>query len=58
MSRHSCNPQVVLYDFFHDSTLDVSQWRVILNAVDVSMPVPDFDEMSHAPLCSEVRCFR
>ena len=58
ISKQPCDFQVVLYNFFHDSTLDVSQWRVILNAVDLGELVPKFDEMRHAPICSEVRALR
>lgn len=49
---------VLLYDFFTDSNVALSEWRVVLNAVEVekreSLPAPRFDESRHALLCSEV----
>lgn len=48
----------LLYNFFEDSTVDVSQWRVVLNALQSasssSPAVPRFNEMRHAGVCSEV----
>ena len=49
--------QVLLYNFFEDSTADLSQWRVVLNAAGrrASLSVPRFDDSRHAGICSEVR---
>ncbi|EPQ61193.1 hypothetical protein GLOTRDRAFT_135727 [Gloeophyllum trabeum ATCC 11539] len=50
---------VLLYKFFDDSALDVSQWRLVLNgasarhAIPVSAPL--FDEVKHAGVCSELK---
>lgn len=45
-----------LYNFFHDSECDASQWRVVLNgfgfAHATGMPV--FDAIKHAGICAEV----
>lgn len=52
--------QVLLYKFFEDSKVDLSQWRVVLNLVDQAskgLAVPRFDEERHAGVCSEV-CYR
>ncbi|KAH9022666.1 P-loop containing nucleoside triphosphate hydrolase protein [Lactarius hengduanensis] len=50
---------VLLYNFFEDSTVDVSQWRVVLNAVGRAqrekIPAPTFDESRHAGVCSELK---
>ncbi|KAH9017016.1 P-loop containing nucleoside triphosphate hydrolase protein [Lactarius pseudohatsudake] len=50
---------VLLYNFFEDSTVDVSQWRVVLNAIDraqrAKIPAPTFDESRHAGVCSELK---
>ncbi|KAI9453660.1 hypothetical protein BJY52DRAFT_1288007 [Lactarius psammicola] len=50
---------VLLYNFFEDSAVDVSQWRVILNAIDRAqrekIPAPTFDENRHAGVCSELK---
>lgn len=50
---------VLLFDFFSDSTATLAEWRVILNAVDEAergyIPAPRFDETRHSSLCSEVR---
>ncbi|KAI0258666.1 hypothetical protein BC834DRAFT_835038 [Gloeopeniophorella convolvens] len=50
---------VLLYNFFEDSAVDVSQWRVILNAVEkaqrAKIPAPTFDESRHAGVCSELK---
>lgn len=50
---------VLLYNFFEDSTVDVSQWRVVLNAIDRArrekIPAPTFDENRHAGVCSELK---
>ena len=50
--------QVLLYDFFEDSSVDVAQWRVVLNAINRAqrerIPAPTFDENRHAGVCAEV----
>ncbi|KDR84732.1 hypothetical protein GALMADRAFT_260438 [Galerina marginata CBS 339.88] len=51
---------VLLYKFFEDSTVDLSQWRVVLNLLrDQSrgqgVPAPRFDEIRHAGVCSELK---
>ncbi|KAL5534681.1 hypothetical protein ACEPAG_1145 [Sanghuangporus baumii] len=50
---------VLLYNFFEDSSCIVSQWRVILNflAIDKesSMAVPRFDDLRHAGICTELK---
>ncbi|KDR68695.1 hypothetical protein GALMADRAFT_146049 [Galerina marginata CBS 339.88] len=51
---------VFLYNFFHDSTVDVSQWRVVLNAISSSsaqerLSTPKFDVTRHAAICSELK---
>ena len=49
---------VLLYNFFSDSTVPLAEWRVILNKVDEKTAgrgnVPKFDDAKHASLCSEV----
>lgn len=49
---------VLLYDFFADSISALSEWRVVLNAVEhdkrENISAPRFDESRHALLCSEV----
>lgn len=50
---------VLLYNFFEDSTVDLSQWRVILNALDDSMKkrikCPQFDDTRHSGVCRELK---
>jgi len=48
--------QVFLYNFFHDSAIDASQWRVVLNGLpkESSCSAPQFDTTRHAALCPEV----
>jgi ATP-dependent exoDNAse (exonuclease V) beta subunit len=50
---------VLLYDFFEDSSVDVAQWRVVLNAINDSQrkrhPAPTFDENRHAGVCAELK---
>jgi hypothetical protein len=48
--------QVFLYNFFHDSAIDASQWRVVLNGLprESSCSAPKFDTTRHAALCPEV----
>ena len=47
-----------LYNFFHDSECDVSQWRVVLNGINMAhatrVAVPTFDAIKHIGICSEV----
>ena len=49
----------MLFNFFEDSTVDVSAWRVVLNALNVDQregePAPDFNETKHAGVCSELK---
>jgi ATP-dependent exoDNAse (exonuclease V) beta subunit len=48
---------VLLCNFFEDSASNASTWRVILHGLhEVNMgPVPDFDEMRHAVICTELK---
>ena len=48
--------QVFLYNFFHDSPVDASQWRVVLRGLpsESSCTAPQFDATRHAALCPEV----
>ncbi|THU96852.1 hypothetical protein K435DRAFT_965733 [Dendrothele bispora CBS 962.96] len=49
---------VLLYNFFGDSPADVSQWRIILNAVDdKDLPTPDMERnrTRYASICSELK---
>lgn len=48
---------VLLYNFFEDSTVDVSQWRVILNALTGKKQIkcPTFDETRHSGVCRELK---
>ena len=50
------NIQVLLYNFFEDSTVEVSQWRVILNALAEKkhLRCPTFDDTRHSGVCREV----
>lgn len=47
--------QVLLYNFFGDSAVDTSRWRVVLNGVQGQGYAPDFyrDETRYAAICSE-----
>ena len=51
--------QVLLFNFFEDSSVDVSQWRVVLNGLSNlqadSIPAPVFDENKHAGVCLELK---
>ncbi|KAI9510704.1 hypothetical protein F5148DRAFT_976352 [Russula earlei] len=51
---------VLLYNFFEDSSVDVAQWRVVLHAIDRAqsekIPAPTFDENRHAGVCAELKC--
>ncbi|KAK0207928.1 hypothetical protein DFS33DRAFT_393620 [Desarmillaria ectypa] len=51
---------VLLYNFFADSPASLSQWRVVLNAVEKSKqdprnPPPQFDHIRHASICHELK---
>ncbi|KZP05197.1 hypothetical protein FIBSPDRAFT_843218 [Athelia psychrophila] len=53
---------VLLYNFFEDSTADLSQWRVVLNALPQASrgtpalrPAPRFNDTRHAVICSELK---
>lgn len=53
--------QVFLYNFFHDSAVEVSQWRLVLNSISTEDPTlesaPRFDSTRHAAICAEVFIF-
>ena len=46
--------QVLLYNFFEDSVVDLSHWRIVLNGVKGEQHAPNFDEARYAGVCSEV----
>ncbi|KNZ80017.1 TPR and ankyrin repeat-containing protein 1 [Termitomyces sp. J132] len=54
---------VLLFNFFEDSSVDSSQWRLLLtatNSVEItegSIPVaaPQFDRIRHASICAELK---
>ncbi|KAG9101942.1 hypothetical protein FS749_001473 [Ceratobasidium sp. UAMH 11750] len=48
---------VLLYNFFEDSTPAASTWRVILHGLQGvnTGPVPRFDEIRHAVICTELK---
>ncbi|KAJ7479993.1 hypothetical protein B0H11DRAFT_1263344 [Mycena galericulata] len=48
---------VLLYNFFEDSTVGEAQWRVVLNALEYqgNVPAPLFDEARHAGVCVELK---
>ncbi|KAI0327262.1 hypothetical protein GY45DRAFT_1428013 [Cubamyces sp. BRFM 1775] len=50
---------VLLFNFFEDSTADASQWRVVLNAVPPEqrskLSAPRFDEARHSGICRELK---
>ncbi|KAG1889227.1 hypothetical protein F4604DRAFT_1950186 [Suillus subluteus] len=48
---------VLLYNFFGDSAIDASRWRVVLNGVQGQGYVPDFyrDETRYTGICSELK---
>ncbi|KAJ7836348.1 hypothetical protein B0H14DRAFT_2794293 [Mycena olivaceomarginata] len=49
---------VLLYNFFEDSTVDAAQWRVVLNALETNRgnnPAPLFDKARHAGVCVELK---
>ncbi|OCH88979.1 hypothetical protein OBBRIDRAFT_757238 [Obba rivulosa] len=50
---------VLLYNFFEDSTVELSQWRVVLNALPEAEvrrdPAPRFDDARHSGVCRELK---
>ncbi|KAH9855762.1 hypothetical protein C2E23DRAFT_548924 [Lenzites betulinus] len=50
---------VLLFNFFEDSTVDLSQWRVVLNALApekrANHPAPRFDDARHSGVCRELK---
>ncbi|KAJ7171712.1 hypothetical protein C8R43DRAFT_1231226 [Mycena crocata] len=49
---------VLLYNFFEDSTVGEAQWRVVLNALETrkeKFPAPLFDKARHAGVCVELK---
>ncbi|KAJ7743864.1 hypothetical protein B0H16DRAFT_1889844 [Mycena metata] len=48
---------VLLYNFFEDSTVSEAQWRVVLNALETSkgVPAPLFDQARHGGVCVELK---
>ncbi|KAG2160214.1 uncharacterized protein EDB93DRAFT_1324636 [Suillus bovinus] len=48
---------VLLYNFFEDSVVDLSRWRIVLNGVDGEGHAPNFDrdEARYAGVCSELK---
>ncbi|QRW07577.1 P-loop nucleoside triphosphate hydrolase [Ceratobasidium sp. AG-Ba] len=48
---------VLLYNFFEDSTPAASTWRVILHGLQGANngPIPRFDEIRHAVICTELK---
>ncbi|KAJ7222624.1 hypothetical protein GGX14DRAFT_558715 [Mycena pura] len=49
---------VLLYNFFEDSTVSEAQWRVVLNAVDTGRrkaSAPVFDKVRHAGVCVDLK---
>ncbi|KAJ3515658.1 hypothetical protein NLJ89_g1628 [Agrocybe chaxingu] len=52
--------QVLIYNFFHDSDIDLACWTAVLNAVNSQSPlsrwhVPTFSESRHSGLCIELK---
>ena len=49
---------MLLYNFFADSTVDLSQWRVVLNGLpegsSEAQRAPRFDDSRHNGVCREV----
>jgi len=57
MSYFTDSAQVLLYNFFKDSTANVNQWRLVMRGGSDGTrdtPAPDFDETRHASICTEV----
>ncbi|KAG2108067.1 P-loop containing nucleoside triphosphate hydrolase protein [Suillus discolor] len=48
---------VLLYNFFEDSAIDLSRWHIVLNGVDGRGYAPNFerDEARYAGVCSELK---
>ncbi|KAG2132369.1 hypothetical protein DEU56DRAFT_859536 [Suillus clintonianus] len=48
---------VLLYNFFEDSAVDLSRWRIVLNGVESEGHAPNFDrdEARYAGVCSELK---
>ncbi|KAG2091484.1 uncharacterized protein F5147DRAFT_822994 [Suillus discolor] len=48
---------VLLYNFFEDSVIDLSRWRIVLNGVEGQEHAPNFDrdETRYAGVCSELK---
>ncbi|KAG1809265.1 hypothetical protein EV424DRAFT_1328374 [Suillus variegatus] len=48
---------VLLYNFFEDSAVDLSRWSIVLNGVDGQGYAPNFerDEARYAGVCSELK---
>ena len=48
---------MLLYNFFEDSVPTASTWRVILHGLSGANlgPVPRFDEIRHAGICTELK---
>ncbi|KAK7034640.1 hypothetical protein VNI00_012282 [Paramarasmius palmivorus] len=50
---------VLLFDFFEDSTVDLSQWRVVLNLIPEKdrnfVSAPRFDDTQHAGVNTELK---
>nr|GAT46622.1 predicted protein [Mycena chlorophos] len=49
---------VLIFNFFEDSTVGEAQWRVVLNALDEDSrkeAVPAFDKARHAGVCVELK---
>ncbi|ESK85770.1 hypothetical protein Moror_2448 [Moniliophthora roreri MCA 2997] len=50
---------VLLFDFFEDSTVDLSQWRVVLNLIPEKdrnfVSTPRFDDTQHAGVNTELK---
>ncbi|KAJ7139425.1 hypothetical protein C8R44DRAFT_764441 [Mycena epipterygia] len=49
---------VLLYNFFEDSTVGEAQWRVVLNALETNpgnISAPLFDKLRHAGICVELK---
>ncbi|GLB36677.1 putative uvrD-like helicase C-terminal domain [Lyophyllum shimeji] len=50
---------VLLFNFFEDSTVELSQWRLLLNVLDDNsingVAAPRFDETRHAGICAELK---
>ncbi|TBU23105.1 hypothetical protein BD311DRAFT_674657 [Dichomitus squalens] len=58
-ARDRLRALVLLYNFFEDSTTDLSQWRVVLNALPEAQranhPAPRFDDARHGGVCRELK---